>query len=276
MRIATAIDDYLASLGAEGRAPGTIHAYRRDLGRLVAYLGPEFEVASTTPRHLLAFAASPGVLRKADGGTRHQGSVNRLRSAVRGLYGYLVRAWVMPADPSLVLRVKATRPPRPEVLSRQDEATMLAAMAADSSWAARRDRLMLRVLLATGLRLASVLALERADIDVEHGRLHVALKGGRRGVVALEPGLGAELRAWTRGQDGAVFRSVRGSRLSARQVQLRMAAWVEAAGVGRFTPHVARHTFGTRLYRETLDLRRVQRALGHRSVETTERYVAAG
>ena len=75
-------------------------------------------------------------------------------------------------------------------------------------------------------------------------------------------------------QPGPVFRSRRGGRLSARQVQLRLSAWVAQAGVGRFTPHIARHTFGTRLYRETLDLRRVQVALGHCSVETTQLYVA--
>ena len=274
MRIDTAIDDYLDSLRAEGRAPGTLDAYRRDLGRLVAYLGPDFDVASTTPRHLLSFAGSEGVRLLADGRPRQQGSVTRVRTAVRGLFGFLVRSWVLGADPSQVLRVKATRPARPELLSVEDEARLLAAMEADGSWAARRDRLVLQVLLATGLRLSSLLALDLADLDVEQGRLHVQLKGGRRGVVALEPGLGAELLAWSRGRPGALFRSAQGKRLSARQVQLRMAGWVEAAGVGRFTPHVARHTFGTRLYRETLDLRRVQRALGHRSVETTERYVA--
>ena len=277
MRIGTAIDDYLDSLAAEGRAPGTLDAYRRDLGRLVAYLGPDFDVASTTPRHLLAFAHSPGLLLRPDGLPRHQGSINRVRTAVRGLFGFLVRSWVLGADPSQVLRVKATRPARPELLSAQDEARLLAAMEADGSWAARRDRLVLRVLLATGLRLSSLLALDLADLDVEQGRFHVQLKGGRRGVVALQPGLGRERQAWARGRPGPLFRSAQGQRLSARQVQLRRAGWVQTAGLGgTVTPHGLRHTFGTRRYRQTLALRRVQVALGHRSVLTTERYVGVG
>ena len=277
MRIGTAIDDYLDSLHAEGRAPGTIDAYRRDLGRLLVYLGADFDVAATMPRHLLSFAGSEGVRLLADGRLRHQGSINRMRTAVRGLFGFLVRSWALGADPSQVLRVKATRPARPELLSAQDEARLLAAMEADGSWAARRDRLVLRVLLATGLRLSSLLALDLADLDVEQGRFHVQLKGGRRGVVALQPGLGRERQAWARGRPGPLFRSAQGQRLSARQVQLRMAGWVRAAGLdAKVTPHVLRHTFGTRLYRETLDLRRVQVALGHRSVLTTERYVGVG
>lgn len=271
MRLDAAIADYLASLEAEGRSPRTIDCYRRDLARLVAVLGADRDVATVTPRDLLTVVADPRVRLQAGGAPRHQTTVNRTRSAVRGLFDFLVRAWVITADPAKVLRVKAAAPPRPTLLSRTEEEKLLAAIGADPSPEARRDLLMVRVLLATGIRVSSLVALDVADVDVERERLSVPYKGARRMTVRLPRELGGLLAG---AKAGPLFRGRSGRRLSVRQVQLRFAAWVEAAGIdAAVTPHALRHTFGTRLYGETKDLRRVQVALGHRSVGTTERYV---
>jgi integrase/recombinase XerC len=112
-------------------------------------------------------------------------------------------------------------------------------------------------------------------VDLDHARLHVPLKGEKRMEVALDAELGRELLGLR--SSGPLFASAQGRRLSTRAVQLRFAGWVRAAGVERgITVHGLRHTFGTRAYEETKDIRRVQRALGHGSVVTTERYTAAG
>lgn len=274
MRLDDAVHDYLTSLADEGRSPRTVDAYRRDLALLEAHLGPDRDVASIRPADLLAFAASPAVRELRDGGgPRHPTSVNRTRSAVRGLFDFLVRAWAIERNPALALRVKAAPAPRATLLPAEGEAALLGAIGADSSWEAARDALMVRLLLATGLRVASLVALHAADVDAEHGRVTYLAKGARRLTVALERGLALELVDFA-GGGGPLFTGRHGRRLGVRQVQLRLAGWVEAAGVqGRVTPHALRHTFGTRLYTETRDLRRVQLALGHRSVGTTERYV---
>ena len=273
MRLDQAITDYLASLAGEGRSPGTIDAYRRDLRLLTRTLGEDRDVATVTPPDLLAFAASAIVRMGIHGVIRHQGSINRTRTAVRGLFDFLVRAWAITADPAKVLRVRATAPLRATLLERSAEERLLATIAADPSPEARRDGLMVRLLIATGIRISSLVALDVADVDLENERLSVPYKGSRRMTVAIHRALAEELRT---DDPGPLFRSRRGGRLSTRQVQLRFAAWVEEAEVNdAITPHALRHTFGTRLYSETHDLRRVQVALGHRSVGTTERYVVA-
>ncbi len=93
MRLDSAIATYLDSLAAEGRSPRTVDAYRRDLDLLVAHLGVERAVGTITPTDLLGFAGSAAVRQLRDGGgPRHPTSVNRTRSAVRGLFDFLVRA----------------------------------------------------------------------------------------------------------------------------------------------------------------------------------------
>lgn len=277
MRLNEAIPAYLDSLLAEGRSPRTVSAYRRDLAKLAGHLGGEMNVGEVTPTHLLAFASSAGVLNTDHGSPRAQAGINRIRTATRGVFAFLVRAWVITANPAKVLRIKKSEAPRMALLSRDDEERLLATIEADDSWAARRDALIVRLLLATGIRLSSLVGIDARDIDLDHGRLTVSVKGGRVQDVALEPELGAALLEHTRGQPGPVFRSARGGGLGKRQVQLRFAMWREKAGVEEeVTIHGLRHTFGTRLYRRTRDLRRVQVALGHRSVETSVRYVAAG
>ena len=275
MRLDEAIDEFLSSLRAEGRSARTVDAYRRDLALLVADVGPDRLVGSVRPPDLLRFAASDRVRLKADGGPRDPSSVNRLRSAVRGLFAFLVRAWHIERDPAQVLRVKSTQPPPPPVLGRGEEVRLLGALEAETTWEAHRDRLLVRVLLATGLRVSALVGLDAGDIDVEGGRLLYAAKGGHRQAVPIDAGLAAELVELA--ADGPVCATRQGRRMSVRQVQTRLAMWSARAGLGgRLHPHRLRHTFGTRRYAETKDLRAVQVALGHRSVLTTQRYVAAG
>lgn len=273
MTLETAIAEYLDSLEGEGRSPRTLDAYRRDLKRLVAVLGAERDVGSVTPPVLLAFAREPVVTLKADGTARHLATVNRTRTAVRGLFGFLTRSWAIDRDPSRVLRVKAARPARPSVLSREDEVKLLAAMDAAGTWTSRRDSLMVRLLLATGIRLSSLVALDVGDVDLDNERLWIASKGGKRLVVRLSAELGRELLA--QAGDGPLFQGRTGRRIGPRQVQLRLAKWVQRAEIVPVSVHGLRHTYAGRLYRETKDLRVVQRALGHASVLTTERYVGA-
>ncbi len=159
------------------------------------------------------------------------------------------------------------------LLGTDDERRLLAVIEADASWEAHRDALVVQLLLATGLRISSVVALDAADVDLDRGWISAPANGGRRLTVSVPA---AQLIEHVGGA-GPLFCSRSGRRLTVRQVQLRFAGWVKAAKVrSGVTPHGLRHTFGTRLYAETKDLRRVQVALGHRSVGTTERCVGVG
>lgn len=193
-------------------------------------------------------------------------------SAVRGLFGDLTTAWVLERDPSKALRVRAVDSPRPRVLADPEEVKLRAAMPEDPSMLSARDQLMVDVLLATGIRVSSLVGLNMDDVDLDAERLWIRAKEARRMSVALPRALGARLVAGA--AKGPLFRSRLGTRLGACAVQLRLAGWVAEAGIREgVSPHSLRHTCATRMYRETKALRRVQVALGHRSVMTTERYV---
>ncbi|MCB9609822.1 MAG: tyrosine-type recombinase/integrase [Polyangiaceae bacterium] len=273
MTLQEAIERYIQSLIAEGRSPRTTQAYARDLRTLTAELGEEVDVATLTPSDLLGWAASERVLLKADGDKRAQVTINRARSAVRGLFGFLVRSWAIPRDPSRVLRVPSTDSAPARILAREEEERLLAVMEASKGEAASRDLLMIRLLLATGIRLGSLVALDSRDVDLANERLSVKAKGRRRLLVKLPRELGEALLA-QHDAEGPLFRSRSGRRIGARQVQLRLKRWLKQAGLPEsIGVHDLRHTFGTRMYQETRDLRAVQVALGHRSVRSTERYV---
>ena len=119
----------------------------------------------TSPR-LLAFASS-AAMAGADGETRHPTSKNRTRFAVRGLFGYLTTAWVLECLPSKVFRVRAMDPPRPRVLAEPEEVKLRPAMVEDDSALGERDRGMVDVLLATGIRVSSMVDLKVEEVDLD-------------------------------------------------------------------------------------------------------------
>ncbi len=264
MLLSAATDAFLTSLRAEHRSERTIAAYARDLASLRGAIG-DVSLEEVTPGHLLAWAQT------------HRGataSANRARSAVRNLFGFAIRMWWILRDPTGVLRIKSTRPAPPTTLSRDGETRVLATMAAEPTWEAHRDALMLRTMVATGLRVSSVVALDVAGIDAEVGALTVPVKGGHTMLVRIDVALAEELLELT--GDVAVFTTRKGRRLGVRQVQTRIAEWAERAGLPALHPHALRHTFGSREYARTKDLRAVQVAMGHGHVTTTERYVGVG
>jgi integrase/recombinase XerC len=146
---------------------------------------------------------------------------------------------------------------------------------------ADRDRLILEILLGTGIRLGSLVALNLGDIDLKQGAIHIRSKGGGRDKVFLNPGLQRMLAGYLRnnapqantGPNLPLIRSRSGSRLTARPIQLWFAKLCREAGIeGKVSVHSTRHTFATNLYHRTGDLYLVQRALGHRQIGTTEIY----
>jgi integrase len=129
-----------------------------------------------------------------------------------------------------------------------------------------RDELLVRLLLATGLRLSEALALEVEDVDLRRGEIRVRRAKGDRPRVAYVPAeLGARLAAWVGGRDGRLFA------VSARHAQRRIGAMAREAGVCA-SAHALRHSLAMRIYRKTGDIEVVRAALGHASIQTTTRY----
>jgi integrase/recombinase XerC len=140
----------------------------------------------------------------------------------------------------------------------------------------RRDRAVLEVLYASGVRVAELAGLDVEDVDLREGSVRVLGKGRKERVVPLGTKAVAALRAHLgprEGGRGPLFPNARGGRLTVRTLHRVVRARARAAGLaGRVTPHTLRHTFATHLLDAGADLRLIQELLGHARLTTTQRY----
>jgi site-specific recombinase XerD len=275
MRLPAALARFQVQLQADGRSPHTVAQYARHLRRFEAWLGAEGlpdEVAALDPEHVARFLVSAEALRRPDGRTKRTGSLNALRSSLRGFFWYLERAGLVERSPARVLRMTRVGASQPKGLRPDEVSALLAALTADRTVAGRRDRALFSFLLGTGARLGSALALEVGDVDLGAGTASLReLKGGGSMTVFLRAEL-VELLTAARGdrRTGPVFAGRDGGHLTPRHVQRRFTEWLANAGVrGRYSPHSCRHSFALGLYERTGDVLLVQAALGHRAISST-------
>jgi len=280
MKLNTAIIRFDRQLAANGRSVHTRAAYRRDLRNLAQWLGNQ-SVSRMKPDDLARFLTSEGVLLKPDSRPRKPISINRTKSALRSFFGFCVESGWVKENPARLIRSSPAAGKEPGTLKETEIKKLRAVLDAQEGPLNGRDRLIFELLLGTGIRLGSLVALNVCDVDLRTGTLHIRLKGGTEGRVFLNPGLRRLMRRYLKesGAQGAcaadtqLFRGNGGQRLGARQIQLRFARWFREAGIDRpVSIHSLRHTFATRLYEKTGDLHLVQRALGHRQITTTEIY----
>jgi integrase/recombinase XerC len=280
MRLSHAIDKFTTYLQANRRSPHTISCYRRDLAGLTLFAG-DVDIGTLTPDLLHEFVVSDAVQLKPDGEARSVVTINRCKTALRSFGAWLVMAGAAARNPAGGLNVRRTTRQSPSTLSDPERKRMLREVGARKGAAAARDRVMLELLLSTGIRLSELVGLDIADVDLDDKRISIQAKGGDTEARFLNADLRRRLRRYVRQRDQvltdspALFLSNRGTRISTRQVQARFHLWLQWAGIDRdgLTVHSTRHTFGTRIYRKTRDLVLVGKAMGHRTVEATAIYV---
>jgi integrase/recombinase XerD len=212
-------------------------------------------------------------------------SIARRLSALRGFYRHLLREGVIAEDPTEHVDVPRARRPLPRTLSRETTAALVEAPDVRRP-AGVRDRAMLELLYATGMRASECLALRLEDVNLDAGYAICTGKGRKQRLVPL----GAEALAWiraylrdvrpglTRRRDsGRLFVSARGQGLSRQSLWAIVRRAARAAGVERaVSPHVLRHSFATHLLEGGADLRAVQVMLGHADISTTQIYTHLG
>jgi len=267
---------YLAALQAEqGVSPHTLAAYRRDLTDFLAFVPKRRPLAAVTPDDVIGYL---GALRAR--GLRAS-SVARRLSSLRGLYRYLVRDGQLAHDPTeLIERPRASRP-LPKTLSRDNASALVEAPDVDTV-RGLRDRALLEMLYATGMRASECLGLRLEDVNLTAGYVVCTGKGRKQRLVPL----GAEAIVWlrayldrarphhARGHDGGrLFVNPRGRALSRQSLWNIVRAAAARAGVShRASPHVLRHSFASHLLEGGADLRAVQAMLGHADIATTQIY----
>ncbi len=278
MSIEEALEKFLVQLEADGRSQHTVDQYARHvrlLARWATDVGITRDLGELDHEHVAMFFAAPDARTRPDGKPKRAGSMNALRSSVKGFFGYLVQAEIVERDPSRILgRARCGQPP-PKALGPADQKRLLAVLSKAEEPVGQRDHVLFALMLGTGLRLSSAVLLDAEDVDLDDGRILVRhAKGDRVETVFLSRDLKALLATYMGNRaTGPIFRAGNGRRVSIRHAQRRFRLWAQRAGIsGRFSPHSLRHSFAMDLYRKTRDLLLVKEALHHRSITSTMVY----
>ncbi|MCC7171374.1 MAG: tyrosine-type recombinase/integrase [Planctomycetes bacterium] len=277
MRLQDALDHFVLQLEADGRSPHTIGNYRRHVALLARWLGATDDLDEVTPQTLARFLTSDVARIDANGVARSASTVNALRTSLRVFFGWLHGAGLVRTNAARLVRRAICSPPPPKTLADDEIERLLATIARDSTPEGKRDHAVFALIAWTGIRLSSAIGIDVEDIDL--GRAEIRLrrvKGDRTERVLLGPKSVALLTMYLGDRrSGPAFPAFHGGVLGRRQAARRFELWLERAGLPHRGAHALRHSFATRLYRQTGDVLLVRTALGHRSLESTLVYARA-
>jgi integrase/recombinase XerD len=267
---------YLESLAVErGLSPHTVAAYRRDLERLGAALdrSPGGDLLTADQE---AIAAHLRELRRRGLSPR---SISRALVAVRGFFSHLAEAGERPDNPAVNLLPPKLWRKLPRALGEPEVEALLKAPDVATP-RGLRDRAMLELLYATGLRVSELVGLGLPQLRLEVGFLVAYGKGGKERVVPV----GEEAEAWVsrylrevrpqlaRGRHQVVFVNRLGDPMTRQGFWGILRGYGRQLGIEGLTPHTLRHSFATHLLEHGVDLRAVQMMLGHADISTTQIY----
>jgi integrase/recombinase XerD len=272
------IDAYLDHLRVARRlAEHTLASYGRDL----AILG-RFAAGLERPLAALDLADLEASVRERVGGGAAPRSVARYVAAIRGFYRFLVLDRRIERSPADDLRAPRAWPGLPTYLS-ADEVDRLLAAPDTSTPRGLRDRALIELLYATGLRVSELVRLKIADVELEQGFLTVLGKGGKERMVPIGDSAVAWVRRWLAEGRGALLNGrtapwlfvsgPRGTPLTRVGFWKLLKRHGTSVGVGQIlSPHVVRHSFATHLLDRGADLRAIQMMLGHADLSSTQIY----
>jgi integrase/recombinase XerC len=273
------LDRFLQSMEVgRGASPHTITAYRRDLLQFAAFLQEEEvawdQVDRLVGRCYLALMQRRGLA---------PASIARKLAALRSFYAYLVREGILSKHPLRGLGTPKQPRRLPRYLSVEETVALLTAPD-QATPQGMRDRAILEMLYASGIRVSELVSLDLGDIDWGRRELRVKGKGNRMRIALVgRPALRALHIYVSKGRPGllkegratqAIFLNRSGGRLSDRSVRTIISRCARQVGLkaDEVTPHTLRHTFATHLLEGGADLRTVQELLGHARLTTTQRY----
>jgi len=275
MQLQEALQAFLRQLAADGRSPHTIGQYRRhgtSLADWLAATGASTNVAKLTPDLLAKFFGDDAAKNSCRGGPKKAVSLNAMRTSVRCLCAHLHDSGLVSTNPARMLRRARCAPPPPRALHPDEQKRLLDVLATAQGAEAERDRMLVRLLLQTGIRIGSALAVDVSDIDFDHGEIRLrTTKNDRPTTVLLPKSLAKTLKTFAAGREGPLFLAA-DRRVSMRHAQRRLAGWLAAAKVTGKSAHSLRHTYATALLEKTGDLRMVQAAMNHASIVSTTIY----
>jgi integrase/recombinase XerD len=286
VRLEQLVLDFLAYLELErGLSRNTLEAYRSDLLQFGAFLARRgIEVEQAQHSDLAAFISE--LAGTAPEGPRERApaaaaTLGRKVACLRSFYRHLRREEIIAHDPTADLRGPPKSQRLPRVLSRQEVALLLNSPKGGEP-RALRDRALLEVMYACGLRASEAIGLQLADVDLEEGMLRARGKGSKERLVPIGRQAVAALRAYCRRgrpallgarAQSALFVNHRGGPLTRQGLYKIVQRHARNAGLEqRMSPHTLRHSFATHLLAGGCDLRSLQEMLGHADLATTQLY----
>jgi integrase/recombinase XerD len=279
--IEPSIERFLDTLWIEqGVARNTLAAYRSDLALFARALARDGRaLTGAAAGDIQEYLAA-----RHRAGARHPFSARsqaRLLSALRRYYRFLVRERLRGDDPTALIGAPRLGRPLPKTLSAGDVDKLLGAPDL-SDTLGLRDRAMLELMYASGLRVSELVKLPTHQLNLQRGVVQVIGKGGRERLVPIGEEAAHWLDRWLRqGRPGlvghapaeAVFVSRRGAGMTRQNFWMLIKRYARQAGVSaKLSPHTLRHAFATHLLEHGADLRAVQMLLGHRDLSTTQIY----
>lgn len=273
------LKSFLAYLKVErGLADNTISAYERDLRQFLNYLQDETsgktlqEVRRPLLTIYLLYLQKEGFA---------PASIARKEAALKAFYRYLAAEGIIGENPARLLNSPRQGQSLPDILS-EKEVEILLQQPRGVSPQALRDRAILEVLYATGLRVSELVALDRKDLNLELGYVRCLGKGDKERIVPLGQKAIRAAKSYLRSgrpqlvhppEGEAFFLNLRGKRITRQAVWQILKKYAQRATIDKsISPHTLRHSFATHLLDHGADLRVVQELLGHVSITTTQIY----
>jgi len=271
------IDRFLDAIWMErGLSENTLGAYRADLLALNTRLtGKGVDLVSASKSDILDYISW-----RVEGGAKPRSTARQL-SSFRRFFRYLLREGVISDDPTAQIAMPKIGRALPQSLTEEEVDALLGAPNVSESLG-HRDRAMLELLYATGVRVSELINLKMSQVNLNQGVLRIVGKGDRERLIPL----GDEAQDWLKEfmdgprveillerQSEYLFPTRRGDRMTRQAFWHIIKRYAKKAGVSKkLSPHTVRHAFATHLLNNGADLRVVQLLLGHSDVSTTQIY----
>ncbi len=289
------LDQFLEALAHEdGYARNTVAAYRNDLSQLIEYLGhhepPIAGWAEVTATDLTAFVDALRTMKvtKRSGDEKQvaPSTIARKVAAIKSFFNYLTTKQIIPHDPSGGLEAPRVAKRTPKTMTNEEVERLLAAPGTGNSPKTLRDRALLELLYATGVRVSELVSFKVDDVNLAEKAMRVTSEDGRRERFVPMGDKAAEcLQTYiergrphfvkSSGNQAALFLNQRGQQLTRQGMWLIIKEYATRAGLNyEVTPHMLRHSFAAHMLQNNkASLAEVQRYLGHANISTTQIYV---
>jgi len=274
------IDDFLTFLTVEkGYSKNTIEAYKNDLSQFAQFLQKQ---GINDWRQVNKESLTDFILDMKEEREYSSSTVARKVAAVRAFLHFLVNENLLSEDPSENLSSPSVTKRLPRPIAPEDIEALLAAPAAEAGARGIRDKALLELLYATGMRVTEVVSLEVDDVNLASSTVRCVGKGAKERIIPLYSKAVKALEEYLEkgrlslikdSEERALFVNHRGERLTRQGLWLIIKRYVKQVGISDLvTPHTLRHSFATHMLNGGADLRNVQKLLGHANISTTQVY----